>query len=86
MSVTTKQDLNSFSGQDFFLNAVYVSDTPMTLKQDQGHQTWHEIIDCQQGFDNAQFGKPRLTASIKQSTTKFCQIKEHVNFLYLLIM
>ena len=59
MSVTTKQDLNSFSGQDFFLNAVYVSDTPMTLKQDQGHQTWHESVDPVQSDHHAQFKRPK---------------------------
>ena len=53
----------TYSGQEpkkiIFLIAVYVSDTPVTLKQDQGHKTWYELEDPQQGYNNAKFEKPR---------------------------
>ena len=26
----------------------------MTLKQGQGHQTWYELVDAKQGYNNAQ--------------------------------
>ena len=29
--------------------AVYISDTPVTLKQSQGHQTYHDNVDPKQG-------------------------------------
>ena len=29
--------------------AVHDSDTPVTLKQGQGHQTWYELVDPKQG-------------------------------------
>ena len=44
MYVATIQHL-SYIGQDFNNNAVYVSDTSVTLKQGQGHQTWYRLTD-----------------------------------------
>ena len=37
--------------------AVYDSDTPVTLKQGQGHQTWYEFLDPKQGHNKAKFFK-----------------------------
>ena len=47
MYVKTIQHLN-YRGQDSKKQfAVYDSDTPVTLKQSQGQQTWHEPADPQ---------------------------------------
>ena len=35
--------------------AVYISDTPVTLKQSQGHQAWNENVDLKQGYNHAKF-------------------------------
>ena len=37
--------------------AVYDSDTPVTLKQDQGHETCYDLIDPKQGYNHATFKK-----------------------------
>ena len=34
----------------------------MTLKQSQGHQTRYELVDHKQGYNNAEFVKPRLNS------------------------
>ena len=31
--------------------------THVTLKQGQSHQTWHELVDPKQGYNNAKFEK-----------------------------
>ena len=31
--------------------------TPVTLKQGQGHQTWYELVDPKQGSNNAKLEK-----------------------------
>ena len=47
MCVATLHCLN-YSGQESKKQfAVYDSDTPVTLKQSQGQQTWHEPADPQ---------------------------------------
>ena len=33
------------------LNAVDDSDTPVTLKQGQGNQTWYELVDTKQHYN-----------------------------------
>ena len=64
----------TYSGQEpkkiIFLIAVYVSDTPVTLKQDQGHKTWYELEDPQQGYNNAKFEKPRWNDVREKATDK----------------
>ena len=58
----TIQHLN-YSGQKFVKQyAFYDSDTPMALKQGQGHQTWYILIDLEQGYNNTKFEKPRLNS------------------------
>ena len=34
-------------------SAAYGSDTPVTLKQGQGHKTSNELVDPKQGYNNA---------------------------------
>ena len=36
-------------------SAIYISDTHVTLKQSQGHQTYNENVDSKQGYDHAKF-------------------------------
>ena len=35
--------------------AVYISDTTVTLKQSQGHQTLNDNVDPKQGYNHAKF-------------------------------
>ena len=35
--------------------AVIISDTPVTLKQSQGHQTYNVNVDSKQGYNHAKF-------------------------------
>ena len=37
--------------------AVYDSNTPVTLKQGQGHQTWYELVDPKEGYNKPKFQK-----------------------------
>ena len=37
--------------------AVYIPDTPVTLKQRQGRQTWNDNVDPLQGYNHAKFEK-----------------------------
>ena len=50
--------------------AVYDSDTPVTLKQGQGHQTWYELEDPKQGHNNAKFEKPCLNSVCERANNK----------------
>ena len=34
----------------------------MTLIQSQGHQSWYELVDSKQGYNNAKFEKPHLNS------------------------
>ena len=40
--------------------AVFISDTPVTLKQSQGHQTYHDNVDPEQGYNHAKFERSCL--------------------------
>ena len=50
-NVWTAEDKNS----NYTQFAVYISDTPVTLKQSQGHQTYNDNIDPKQGFSHGKF-------------------------------
>ena len=41
-------------------NCIYVSDTPVTLKQIQGQQTSNENVDAEQGYSLAKFERSRF--------------------------
>ena len=50
--------------------ALYGSDTPVTLKQGQGHETWYDWVVPKQCYNHAKFETHRLnnvseTASVK---------------------
>ena len=40
---------------------VYVSDTPVTLKQSQGHQTQNDNVDPKQIYNQTKFGRSFFT-------------------------
>ena len=44
--------------------------TPVTLKQDRGHQTWYELADPKQVYDNAKFEKSRLNSLRERANDK----------------
>ena len=46
------------------------SDTPVTLKQGQVHQTWYKLVDSKQGCVHAKFGKLRLNKVSKKANVK----------------
>ena len=60
--------------------ALYISDTPVTLKQSQGYQIYNDDVDPKQGYNHAKFGRScfhgvRERANVKSfSTKKICQL------------
>ena len=53
MHVRTIQHLDNGGQESQKQVAVYDSDTPVTLKQGQGHQTWYKSVNPKQGYNNA---------------------------------
>ena len=51
--------------------AVYISDTPVTLRQSQGHQTYNDSVDAKQGYNHETLKDPDLMVSEKKATLKF---------------
>ena len=47
---------------NFKKNAVYDSDTPVTLKQGQGPQTRHELAGPKQSYNHVKFEGPPLNS------------------------
>ena len=75
MSVATTQHLN-YRGQEFKTCAhfaAYISDTPVNLKQCQGHQTYHDNVDSNQGYNRAKF---------ERSCFNGVQVKANVFFFF----
>ena len=63
----------NYSGQESKKQfEVYDCDTPVTLKQGQGHQTWFELVDPEQSYVNS---------VSERASDGFCQIRKHVNHL-----
>ena len=56
--------------------AVYIFDTPMNLKQHQGHQTDKDNVDPKQGYNHAKFKDLALMVSEKKPTLIFFSNKE----------
>ena len=50
--------------------AVYDSNKSVTLKQGQGHQTWYELVDPKQGYDNGKFEKLCLNSVCEKANNK----------------
>ena len=55
---------------------VYNSDTPVTLKQGQGHQIWHKLVKPKQDYNNAKFEKPHIDSTPNKPMIKFLSIQE----------
>ena len=51
--------------------AVYVSDTPVTLKQDQGHQAHHDNVNPEQNYNHAKFEIYRFYGVQEEAIGKF---------------
>ena len=65
MYVRTIQLLN-YGGQESKKQfAVYDSEKPVTLKQGQGHQTWYELVEPKQGYNNAHLNSVHERANNK---------------------
>ena len=62
-----------YSGQKFKKQfAVYDSDTPVTFKQGQGHQTGYNSVDPKQGYNllKAKFEKSHLNSVCQKANDK----------------
>ena len=70
MYVRTIQHLNYGGLESKKQFAVYDSDKPVTLKQCQGHQTWYELVDPKQGYNNAKLEKPCLNSICETANNK----------------
>ena len=63
----------NYSGQESKKQiVVYDSDTPVTLKQDQGHQTLSDNVNPKEGYNHAKFERSSLMVSEKKRTLKGC--------------
>ena len=47
--------------------AVYDSDTPVTLKYGQSHQTWYKLVDPKKGYNHAKIERPSLNSVWKKA-------------------
>ena len=62
--------------------AVYISDTPVTLKQSQGHQTYNENGDPKQTYDQVKFQRSCFNCVQEKANVKsFFQTRKYVNYL-----
>ena len=56
--------------------ALYISDTSVTLKQSQGHQTYDENVDSQQGYNHAKFERSHFNSVQENGNVEFFSNKE----------
>ena len=66
--------------------AVYISETHVTMKHSQGHETYNDNVDLKQGCNQAKFERVyfnSLMVSEKKPTLNFFSNKEiyHVTYL-----
>ena len=59
--------------------AVYDSDTTMTLKQ--GHQTWYELAEPEQGINHAKFKRPPLNSVSNKANVKVTVKSENTSII-----
>ena len=66
--------------------AIDISDTPVTLKQSQGHQTCNEYVDLEHDYEYANFERSRFY-SVQEKDNVFWvfflvfQPRKYVNYL-----
>ena len=71
----------NYSGQESKKQfAVHGSDTPVTLKQGQCHQTLYELGDSKQCYDNAQCEKLHFNSTCERANDKFLSNQETCEF------
>ena len=51
------------------------------MKQGQGHQTWYDLVDPKEGYNNANFEKPRLNGVHEKVNNKDFVKSENISFL-----
>ena len=51
--------------------AVFISDTPVTLKQSQGHQIYNDNVDPNQGYNLAKFERPSFDVVREKANVNF---------------
>ena len=51
--------------------AVYISDTSVTLKQSEGHQTYNCNVDLKLGYNNAKFERSRFNGAREKANVIF---------------
>ena len=49
---------------------VYNSNTPLTSKESQGHQIWHDLVDPKQAYNNTKFKKTHLNSVCGKANNK----------------
>ena len=62
-------------------SAVYISNTPVTLKQSQGHETYSDNVDPKQGYDHAKFERSCFHDVWEKAKKFFFEMRELVNYL-----
>ena len=45
--------------------AIYISVTPVTLKQSQGQHSWNDNVEDKQGYNKAKFERPFMVSEKK---------------------
>ena len=66
----------------FFLIAAYDSDTPVTLKQGQGHQTWYELVDPKQCHNNPKMEKLCVNSVRVKANDKLFAKSENTSVIF----
>ena len=61
------------------INLQFDSDTPVTLKQGQGHQTWYELVESKQGYNNAKFEKSCLNSVCERANDEVFVQSENIS-------
>ena len=70
MHLRTVQHLHYGGQKSYKTIAVYDSETLVTMKQGQGHQTWYGLVDPKQGSNNAKFENLRLNSVHEKNNDK----------------
>ena len=71
MYVATIKHFNYSKQESKKIFAVYYSDTPVTLRQGQGHKTWHQLVGPKQDYNHAKFEGPPFNSVHEKSQSNF---------------
>ena len=58
--------------------AVNDSDAPVTLKGGQGPQTWHELVDSREDYNNAKFESSHINSAWEKANIKVSFLNEEI--------